>query len=151
MNDSVKNTAASSETRDDSVADTDSVPNWLGHVQFVLEAALKDSEGHLVPFYDKLVARLRDSGINIPAIVNTPYWNTISTEDEPPFPGDGAIERRIRSYIRWNAMAMVVNANVKSHGIGGHISTYASSATLYETGFNHFFRGATPERPRSFQ
>jgi pyruvate dehydrogenase E1 component len=122
-------------------------PGWLEHVQFVVEAALKDSDNRLVPFYDKLVARLRESGINIPAIVNTPYVNTIPPEDEPPYPGDLEIERRIRSYIRWNAMAMVVNANRDLHGIGGHISTYASSATLYEVGFNHFFRGASDTHP----
>jgi len=122
-------------------------PRWLEHVQFVVEAALRDSDNHLIPFYDKLVARLRESGINIPAIVNTPYVNTIAPEDEPPYPGDLEIERRIRSYIRWNAMAMVVNANRDLHGIGGHISTYASSATLYEVAFNHFFRARTEDYP----
>lgn len=137
---SSNNVKDKSSTRDDT-------PRWLEHVQFVVEAAMKDSDGHLVPFYDKLVARLRDSGINIPAIVNTPYINTISVEDEPSYPGDRQIERRIKSYIRWNAMAMVVNANRKLHGIGGHISTYASSATLYEVGFNHFFRAESPNHP----
>lgn len=71
----------------------------------------------------------------------TPYINTIPVEDEPPFPGDGELEWRIRSLVRWNAMAMVVRANRREGGIGGHISTYASAATLYEIGFNHFFRG----------
>jgi len=125
----------------------ESTPGWLEHVQFVVEAALKDSDNHLIPFYDELVTRLRESGINIPAIVNTPYVNTIRPEDEPPYPGDLAIERRIRSYIRWNAMAMVVNANRELHGIGGHISTYASAATLFEVGFNHFFRARTENHP----
>jgi len=73
--------------------------------------------------------------------LNTPYINTIPPEKEPPYPGDREIERRIKSYIRWNAMAMVVKANRVHDGIGGHISTYASCATLYEVGFNHFFRG----------
>ncbi len=72
---------------------------------------------------------------------NTPYVNTIPPEKEPPYPGDGKIERSIKSLIRWNAMAMVVQANRDYAGIGGHISTYASAATLYEVGFNHFFRG----------
>jgi len=72
--------------------------------------------------------------------LNTPYINTIPADREPPYPGDRDIERRIKSYIRWNALAMVVNANRNHHGIGGHISTYASAATLYEVGFNHFFR-----------
>ncbi|MBM3860353.1 MAG: pyruvate dehydrogenase (acetyl-transferring), homodimeric type [Verrucomicrobia bacterium] len=73
--------------------------------------------------------------------LNTPYVNTIPADREPPYPGDRDIERRIKSYIRWNAIAMVVSANRDHHGIGGHISTYASAATLYEVGFNHFFRG----------
>ena len=122
-------------------------PDWMEHVQFVVDSALKDSDNHLVSFYDKLVVRLRDAGINIPAIVNTPYVNTIAAEDEPAYPGDRDIERRIKSYVRWNAMAMVVAANRERHGIGGHISTYASSATLYEVGFNHFFRAATSHHP----
>lgn len=74
-------------------------------------------------------------------IFNTPYINTIPVANQPPYPGDGKLEWRIRSLIRWNAMAMVVRANRKSEGIGGHISTYASAATLYEVGFNHFFKG----------
>jgi pyruvate dehydrogenase E1 component len=79
--------------------------------------------------------------------LNTPYVNTIPAEDEPPYPGDRDLERRIKSLVRWNAMAMVVNANRTRHGIGGHISTYASAATLYEVGFNHFFRGGNGNRP----
>ena len=81
------------------------------------------------------------SGIRLPVTSQTPYVNTIAVEKQPPYPGDLALERRIKSIIRWNAMAMVVEANMKSHGIGGHISTYASAATLHEVGFNHFFRG----------
>ncbi len=79
--------------------------------------------------------------------LNTPYINTIPPDQEPDYPGDREIERRIKSYIRWNAMAMVVKANRVHDGIGGHISTYASCATLYEVGFNHFFRGGEGERP----
>jgi pyruvate dehydrogenase E1 component len=78
---------------------------------------------------------------------NTPYINTIPAEREPSYPGDREIERRIKSYIRWNAMAMVVKANRVQDGIGGHISTYASCATLYEVGFNHFFRGGEGSHP----
>jgi pyruvate dehydrogenase E1 component len=77
---------------------------------------------------------------------NTPYLNTIPRDLQPPFPGNREIERRIKSLIRWNAMAMVVRANREEHGIGGHISTYASAATLLEVGFNHFFRGRTAEQ-----
>ncbi|RMF61653.1 MAG: pyruvate dehydrogenase (acetyl-transferring), homodimeric type, partial [Calditrichaeota bacterium] len=80
-------------------------------------------------------------GVRVPFYSNTPYINTIPREQQPPYPGDRQIERRIKSIIRWNAMAMVVRANKKYPGIGGHISTYASAATLYEVGFNHFFRG----------
>ena len=76
---------------------------------------------------------------------NTPYANTIPVRLEPLFPGDQELERRIKILIRWNALAMVVRANREEHNIGGHISTYASAATLYEVGFNHFFRARTPE------
>jgi len=99
------------------------------------------------------VARLRSRiqrpgsrhGIDLPFTANTPYANTIPARLEPLFPGDQELERRIKSLIRWNALAMVVRANRVEHNIGGHISTYASAATLYEVGFNHFFRARTPE------
>ncbi len=81
------------------------------------------------------------SGVPLPVTSITPYVNTIPPDLQPPYPGDREIERRIKSIIRWNAMAMVVRANKHNPGIGGHISTYASAATLYEVGFNHFFRG----------
>ena len=80
-------------------------------------------------------------GVTLPCTSQTPYINTIPPGKTPPYPGSREIERRIKSYVRWNAMAMVVRANLQSEGIGGHISTYASAATLYEVGFNHFFRG----------
>jgi pyruvate dehydrogenase E1 component len=89
----------------------------------------------------ELQIHARKNGIEIPFTANTPYINTILAEKQPPFPGSREIERRIKSLIRWNAMAMVVRANRDSSGIGGHISTYASAATLYEIGFNHFFKG----------
>ncbi|MBI2095754.1 MAG: pyruvate dehydrogenase (acetyl-transferring), homodimeric type [Candidatus Omnitrophica bacterium] len=79
--------------------------------------------------------------------VNTPYLNTIPAEVEPPYPGDLTVEKKIRSIIRWNAMAMVVKANRIHNGLGGHISTYASLATLYEVGFHHFFRGPDGDAP----
>src|SRR6266849_4777080 len=84
-------------------------------------------------------------GVSTPFSANTPYINTIPPDRQPPYPGSREIERRIKSLVRWNAMAMVVRANKKEPGIGGHISTYASAATLLEVGFNHFFRG--PEAP----
>ncbi|MBF0132193.1 MAG: pyruvate dehydrogenase (acetyl-transferring), homodimeric type [Magnetococcales bacterium] len=84
-------------------------------------------------------------GVGVPFSANTSYTNTISPQEQPLFPGNPDMERRIESLIRWNAMAMVVRANQEESGIGGHISTYASAATLYEVGFNHFFRG--PDHP----
>ena len=89
----------------------------------------------------RLLKRARMLNVGIPELVQTPYINTISPEEEPPFPGDEKMEKRIRSIIRWNAVVMVTRANKHYDGIGGHISTYASSASLYEVGFNHFFRG----------
>jgi len=88
-------------------------------------------------------ARLLDAGL--PMLVQTPYINTIPPEEEPPYPGNEELELRIRRLIRWNAVAMVMRANLKHPGIGGHMATYASAASLYETGFNHFFRGKDEE------
>ncbi|HEX6381834.1 MAG TPA: pyruvate dehydrogenase (acetyl-transferring), homodimeric type [Acidimicrobiia bacterium] len=89
----------------------------------------------------RLMARARDLHVGVPAMVSSDYINTIPPEEEPWFPGDEHIERRIRAFIRWNAMAMVTRANRRYDGLGGHLSTYASSASLYEVGFNHFFHG----------
>ncbi len=89
----------------------------------------------------KLLERAQAKQVDFPATVSTPYVNTIPPEQEPWFPGDEYLERRIRAYIRWNAAVMVSRANHRSEGIGGHLATYASSASLYEVGFNHFFRG----------
>jgi pyruvate dehydrogenase E1 component len=89
----------------------------------------------------KLLKRARQRQIGLPALSQTRYINTISPEQEPTFPGDEVLERRIRRLIRWNAVAMVLRANVRFPGIGGHMSTYASAASLYEVGFNHFFHG----------
>src|SRR3954465_2949507 len=89
----------------------------------------------------KLLKRARQRHVGLPALTNTRYINTISPEQEPDFPGDEQMERRIRRLIRWNAVAMVLCANNRYSGIGGHLATYASAASLYEVGFNHFFRG----------
>ncbi len=94
-----------------------------------------------------LSSRASSAGLELPPKFNTPYLNTIRKEDELPYPGDRTIERRIKSLIRWNAMAMVVQQNQKDAGIGGHIATYASLATLLEVGFNHFFRGSIGDQP----
>ena len=91
---------------------------------------------------EALIKRARESGIEVPVQLNTPYVNTIPVEEEVPYPGDRQLERRIKSLIRWNAMAMVHRQNKKDPGIGGHISTYSSLATLLEVGFNHFFHAA---------
>ena len=88
----------------------------------------------------KLLERARERQVGVPALRSTDYINTIPPEREPWFPGDEDIERRIRAYIRWNAAIMVSRAN-KTVGVGGHIATYASAASLYEVGYNHFFRG----------
>jgi len=89
----------------------------------------------------KLLERARALQVDFPATVSTPYVNTIPADEEPWFPGNEDLERRIRAFIRWNAAVMVTRANARTDGIGGHLSTYASSAALYEVGFNHFFRG----------
>jgi pyruvate dehydrogenase E1 component len=89
----------------------------------------------------KLLERAHETRLGIPGAVTTPYVNTIPLEEQPEYPGDEDIERRIRRFIRWNAAVMVVKANHREKGIGGHLSTFASSATLYEVGFNHFFKG----------
>ncbi len=89
----------------------------------------------------RLLARAREQAIGVPSLTSTDYINTIPPDEEPWFPGDEYVERRIRAYIRWNAAVMVSRANRPGLGVGGHIATYASSASLYEVGFNHFFRG----------
>ena len=89
----------------------------------------------------RLLERARELHVGAPISVSTPYVNSIPTDQEPLFPGDEYIERRIRAFIRWNAAVMVVKANHHDQGIGGHLATFASSAALYEVGFNHFFRG----------
>ena len=92
-----------------------------------------------------LEAQAKRNGIKTDYTANTPYINTIHISEQPVFPGNREIERRIKSIIRWNAMAIVVRANRELSGIGGHISTFASSATLYDVGFNHFFKGKDDE------
>ncbi|MFO7525504.1 MAG: pyruvate dehydrogenase (acetyl-transferring), homodimeric type, partial [Ignavibacteriaceae bacterium] len=111
---------------------------WLYSLDYVLEHGGPE---RVIELLQQLQIRAHKSGVHIPFSANTPYINTLPREKQPPFPGDREIERRIKSLIRWNAMAMVVKANKLEGGVGGHISTYASAATLYEIGFNHFFHG----------
>ncbi|MGB7848651.1 MAG: pyruvate dehydrogenase (acetyl-transferring), homodimeric type [Candidatus Acidiferrum sp.] len=113
------------------------IQEWLESLDSVLLSSGTDVAREIL---ERLRAHATVSGIDLPFTANTPYANTIPARLEPLFPGDQQLERRIKSLIRWNALAMVVRANRVEHNIGGHISTYASAATLYEVGFNHFFR-----------
>ena len=117
---------------------------WLDALEYVIRSAGPERACFLL---ERLRERAFLRGVPVASSATTPYINTIPPEEEPPYPGDRQLERRIKSLIRWNAMAMVVRANRQSAGIGGHISTYASIATLYEVGFNHFFRGKQGNRP----
>jgi pyruvate dehydrogenase E1 component len=119
-------------------ADPGETQEWLDSLDAVVDAQGKDRARYLLA---RLLDRAREGQVSFPATVSTPYVNTIPPEQEPWFPGDEHLERRIRAYIRWNAAIMVVRANAAAEGIGGHLSTFASSASLYEIGFNHFFRG----------
>ena len=110
---------------------------WLESLEYVLERQGRERVQFLL---QRLEERAQRAGVQAPYEAKTPYVNTIPVEKQPPYPGDREIERRVKSYIRWNAMAMVVRANREAAGIGGHISTFASAATLLEVGFNHFFR-----------
>lgn len=111
---------------------------WLESLDAVVDKLGKNRARYLL---SRLLARAQETQVSFPASVSTPYINTIPRENEPWFPGDEHIERRIRAFIRWNAAVMVSRANHTTDGIGGHLSTFASSASLYEIGFNHFFRG----------
>lgn len=111
---------------------------WFYSLDYVLQEWGPD---RVVELLRQLQVRAHKAGVELPFTANTPYINTINRAKQPPYPGNREIERHIKSIIRWNAMAMVVKANNLEHGIGGHISTYASVATLFEVAFNHFFRG----------
>jgi len=120
------------------------VAEWLEAFDQMLEAEGPQRGCELL---SALMDRARESGVNVPVQLNTPYVNTIPVEQEVPYPGDRHLERRIKSLIRWNAMAMVHRQNKKDPGIGGHISTYSSVATLWEVGFNHFFHARYGDQP----
>ncbi|MGO9873153.1 MAG: pyruvate dehydrogenase (acetyl-transferring), homodimeric type [Acidimicrobiia bacterium] len=111
---------------------------WLDSLDAVVDSRGKARAHYLLA---RLMERARDKGVGVPLMVQTDYINTIPREQEPWFPGDEYVERRIRAFIRWNAVMMVDRANHRFDGLGGHLSTYASAAALYEVGFNHFFRG----------
>jgi pyruvate dehydrogenase E1 component len=111
---------------------------WIESLEAVIETG---GSGRARNLLYRLLEAAQAQGVAIPEVLNTPYINTIPASAEPPYPGDEGIERRIRRIIRWNAAMMVSRANKRHGGIGGHISTYASAASLYEIGFQHFFRG----------
>ena len=116
---------------------------WLESLDYVLAHR---TPAQVLKLLQQLQTHAAEAGVGTPFSVNTPYINTIPRDQQPPYPGSREIERRIKSIVRWNAMAMVVRANHDSN-VGGHISTYASSATLYEVGYNHFFRAPSNGHP----
>ena len=117
--------------------DPDETAEWVE----ALDEVIEQSPARARFLLHRVLQHARARQIGLPAMVSTDYINTISPEQEPYFPGDEDLEKRIRRIIRWNAVAMVARANKEHEGIGGHLSTYASAASLYEVGFNHFFRG----------
>jgi pyruvate dehydrogenase E1 component len=122
--------------------DPEETQEWLESIDSVLRVHGADRAHYLL---ECMIDHARRSGAYLPYSPNTAYLNTIPVGQQPEYPGDRAIERRIEAYLRWNAMAMVVHANRKSAEYGGHIASYASCATLYEVGFNHFWRAPTAE------
>src|SRR5690349_1278742 len=124
--------------------DPQETAEWVEALDQVIDEEGPDRAAYLL---QRLTEQARLNGVELPIHLNTPYVNSIRPEDEVPYPGDRAIERRIKSLLRWNAMAMVVRQNKYDAGIGGHISTYASLATLLEVGFNHFYHASYGDQP----
>ncbi|WP_415140566.1 pyruvate dehydrogenase (acetyl-transferring), homodimeric type [Nocardioides sp.] len=118
--------------------DPEETQEWLGSFDSLIESNGRERARYVML---RLLERAREMNVGVPALRSTDYINTIPPEREPWFPGDEDIERRVRAFIRWNAAVMVSSANRKGLEVGGHIATYQSSASLYEVGFNHFFRG----------
>ncbi|MGO9281990.1 MAG: pyruvate dehydrogenase (acetyl-transferring), homodimeric type, partial [Mycobacterium sp.] len=118
--------------------DPEETAEWLESFDELLERSGPSRARYLML---RLLERAGEHRVALPSLTSTDYVNTIPTEMEPWFPGDEDVERRYRAWIRWNAAIMVHRAQRPGVGVGGHISTYASSAALYEVGFNHFFRG----------
>jgi len=125
----------------------DETSEWLLALDGVVEEGGSERANYLL---DRLIDRAAQYGITRSQRLTTPYINTIPVEEEVSYPGDRALERRIKSLIRWNAMAMVVRANKHDPGIGGHISTFSSLATLVEVGHNHFFHSRYDDQPGDF-
>src|SRR5512132_4254310 len=118
--------------------DPDETQEWLESLDAVVDHAGQGRARYLML---RMLERSREQRVGVPSLRSTDYINTIPPEREPWFPGDEEIERKIRAFIRWNAAVMVSAANRKGLEVGGHIATYQSAASLYEVGFNHFFRG----------
>ncbi|WP_289303260.1 pyruvate dehydrogenase (acetyl-transferring), homodimeric type [Methylophaga sp. UBA3996] len=118
--------------------DPQETQEWLDALESVIEAGGEEKAHFII---EKLIDMARRTGINLPYSANTAYVNTIPVDQQERIPGDQAMEHKLRSYIRWNAMAMVVKANMKPGSVGGHIASFSSAATLYDLGFNHFFKG----------
>jgi len=125
-------------------SDPSETREWLESIDSVLRVHGAERAHYLL---ERVIDHTRRSGAYLPFKPNTAYVNTISTAQQQEYPGDRALERRIKAYIRWNAMAMVVQANRQSSEYGGHIASYASAATLYEVGFNHFWRAPSDAHP----
>ena len=117
-------------------ADPQETQEWIEALDGIIAAEGKDRAREII---DALAQRARTRGVEIPIALTTPYVNTIPVHDQAAFPGDAAIEERLRHYLRWNAMAMVVRANKESSELGGHVATFSSAATLVDVGFNHFW------------
>src|SRR5512139_3774528 len=117
---------------------------WLDALESVLDRSGVDRANFLL---ERLSARMTRTGARLPYTIMTPYRNTIPSNKEAFMPGDLFMERRIRSLIRWNALAMVMRANQTGDDLGGHIATFSSAATLYDVGFNYFFRAPTADDP----
>ncbi len=124
--------------KDAAELDATEAREWLDSLDYVLQSGGPAKVARLLR---ELTIHAGQNGVKLPFTANTPYSNTISADEQALMPGSPDLERRIKSLVRWNAAAMVVRANKAEEGIGGHISTFASAATLYEVGFNHFFRG----------
>ena len=118
--------------------DPQETQEWLDALESVIEAGGEQKAHYII---EKLIDMARRTGINLPYSANTAYVNTIPVDQQERIPGDQAMEHKLRSYIRWNAMAMVQKANMKPGSVGGHIASFSSAATLYDVGFNHFFKG----------
>jgi len=117
---------------------------WLDALDEVAKHSSPERAAFLLA---ELTKHAKERRLNLPPAITTPFSNSIAPEQEKMMPGDLFMERRIRSLVRWNALAMVMRANDNDEGLGGHISSFSSSATLYDVGFNHFFRGTEGGHP----